>query len=81
VIGIELLAALQGLDFHAPLATAPALEPVRRSVRSAIPRLDRDRMMAEDLEWAQQTVLAGTLIDGPAKELLEACLCNAPDVG
>ncbi len=40
VIGIELLAAAQGCDFHAPLASSPPLEAVRALLRAtrAAPR-------------------------------------------
>src|ERR1700759_2939163 len=40
VIGIELLAAAQGCDFHAPLASSEPLEALRRRVRSEVPHLD-----------------------------------------
>ena len=37
VIGIELLAAAQACDFHAPLASSAALETVRSLLRSRVP--------------------------------------------
>jgi histidine ammonia-lyase len=60
-VGIELLAAAQGVDFHAPLKTSPALEAVRAAIRSAVPHYDRDRYLAGDLEWAKRAVLEGAL--------------------
>jgi histidine ammonia-lyase len=48
VIGIELLAAAQGCDFHAPLRSSPALEEVRARLRAAVPHLDADRALAPD---------------------------------
>src|SRR5580704_1484939 len=42
VVGIELLAAAQGCDFHAPLRSSPPLEAVRQLVRSRVPTLDDD---------------------------------------
>jgi histidine ammonia-lyase len=61
VIGIELLAAAQGLDFHAPLASSPPVEAARSAVRAVVPHLASDRYLATDLDWAKATVLAGTL--------------------
>jgi hypothetical protein len=37
VIGIELLAAAQGCDFHAPLASSDALEAARALLRREVP--------------------------------------------
>ena len=69
VIGIELLAAAQGIDFHAPLRTAAALQPVHQALRESVPFLSRDRYLAKDIEWAKAAVLDG----GLALEV-QACL-------
>jgi histidine ammonia-lyase len=61
VVGIELLAAAQGLDFHAPLASSPAIDAVRARIRERVPHLESDRFLADDLAWAKENVLAGTL--------------------
>lgn len=63
VIGVELLAGVQGLDFHAPLKTSPPLQKVVRGVRSSVPHYEHDRYFAEELGWAQETVLTGALLD------------------
>ncbi|MDQ4087024.1 MAG: histidine ammonia-lyase [Pseudomonadota bacterium] len=65
VVGVELLAAAQGLDFHAPLRASRALERVRVTIRGEIPGLHSDRFMAEDMAWAQEAVLTGRF-DGEA---------------
>src|SRR5882757_4802550 len=52
VVGIELLAAAQGCDFHAPLASSRPLEEVRTRLRAAVPRLDTDRHFAPDMDKA-----------------------------
>jgi histidine ammonia-lyase len=72
VVGIELLAAVQGLDFHAPLRTSPSLDPVVRSVRASVPHYSADRYLADELAWAQQAVLAGAIAD--QVPMLEALL-------
>jgi histidine ammonia-lyase len=61
VVGIELLAAAQGLDFHAPLASSPAIETARASIRALVPHLESDRYLADELAWAKEAVLAGAL--------------------
>jgi histidine ammonia-lyase len=62
VIGIELLAAAQGIDFHAPLATSPPLARVHALVRGHVPRLAADRFMAADLQWSKNAVLNGEIL-------------------
>ena len=61
VVGIELLAAAQGVDFHAPLKSSPALEAARAQIRRHVPYYAADRYLADELRWAQDSVLAGTL--------------------
>ena len=58
-IGIELLAAAQGLDFHTPLRTSAPLAAVHDAIRAAVPHLDRDRYLATEIEWAKAAVLEG----------------------
>jgi histidine ammonia-lyase len=69
VIGIELLAAAQGADFHAPLKTSPPLEAARATIRAAVPHHDSDRYLADDLGWAQAAVLAGALSSADQERL------------
>jgi histidine ammonia-lyase len=61
VIGIEWLAAAQGCDFHAPLASSPALEAVRGRLRAEVPGLDQDRYFHPDIETAIGLVRSGAL--------------------
>ena len=61
VIGIELLAAAQGCDFHAPIASSPPLEAVRARLRAAVPRLEDDRYMHPDMEAAIGLVRTGAI--------------------
>jgi histidine ammonia-lyase len=71
VIGIELLAAAQGLDFHAPLKTSPALERARSEIRRNVPHYGADRYLADELAWAKQAVLEGSLSSDVEGELFE----------
>ena len=62
VLGIELLAAAQGCDFHAPLRSSKALEAVRRLTRDQVPHLDDDRHFHPDMEAANALVRSGAVI-------------------
>ncbi|BBF71633.1 histidine ammonia-lyase [Sphingomonas bisphenolicum] len=62
VIGIELLAAVQGCDFHAPLASSPALERARARLRRDVPMLEDDRHFHPDMEAANAIIRSGALI-------------------
>src|SRR4051812_5717994 len=61
VVGIELLAAAQGLDFQAPLASAPAIEAALAAIRATVPHLSGDRYLADEIAWAKEQVLEGAL--------------------
>jgi histidine ammonia-lyase len=59
VVGVELLAAAQGLDFHAPLKSSLAVEAARGEIRRHVAHYACDRYLADELEWAKGVVLAG----------------------
>lgn len=61
IIGIELLAAAQGIDFHRPLATSPRLQQAHRVVREKVAFYEVDRVLAPDIEAATNLVLNGAL--------------------
>ena len=52
IIGIELLAACQGIEFLRPLRSSSALEDVHSLLRKACPAMPEDRYLAPDLERA-----------------------------
>ncbi|MBS0247786.1 MAG: histidine ammonia-lyase [Proteobacteria bacterium] len=62
VIAIEALAAAQGCDFHAPLASSPALEQVRAAIRAVVPHLDEDRHIHPDISAAHRLIDSGALV-------------------
>ncbi len=62
VVAIELLAAAQGCDFHAPLTSSPVLERVRSCLRRSVPHLDGDRHMQPDMEAAIALVRSGAIV-------------------
>jgi histidine ammonia-lyase len=69
VLGIELLAAAQGCDFHAPMASSKPLEAVRALLRARVPTLDEDRHFAPDMEEATGLIRAGAVIQAAAYPL------------
>ncbi|MEA3044389.1 MAG: histidine ammonia-lyase [Sphingomonadales bacterium] len=71
VIGVELLAAAQGIDFHAPLATSAPLAAAHKAIRAAVPHHDKDRYLAPDLAWAQAAVLDGALAGAVQADLFD----------
>jgi histidine ammonia-lyase len=68
IVGIELLAAGQGIEFHRPLATSEHLEHVHAQLRKRVAPFDADRFFAPDIEAARQMVIEGEL-SASCKEL------------
>ena len=63
VVAIELLAAAQGCDFHAPLTSSRPLEATRGVLRAQVPHLDDDRHFHPDIEKAIGLVRSGTVVE------------------
>ena len=61
VIAVELIAAAQGVDFHAPLKTSPKLQKIHSAVREITPHITSDRYWAGDMAALQEAVLAGEI--------------------
>jgi histidine ammonia-lyase len=61
VVAIELLAAAQGIEFHRPLTSSRLLEAALKALRHVVPRYDRDRFFAPDIEAAAALVRSGVL--------------------
>ena len=49
VIATELVCACQGLEFHRPLESTPALEEAVGRVRAYVPRVEEDRSLADEI--------------------------------
>jgi histidine ammonia-lyase len=62
VIGIELVAAAQGCDFHAPMISSSVLESVRKTVRERVAPLGDDRYLHPDLQNALELVRTGAIV-------------------
>lgn len=61
ILGIELLYAAQGLDFHRPLTSSLLVEACYQLVRSKIPHRTSDTLFDEELETVIQIVSEGQL--------------------
>jgi len=61
ILGIEWLAAAQGIEFLRPLTSSPALEEAHALLRQACPSVAVDRYLAPDIERATAMVADGSL--------------------
>ncbi len=61
ILGIELLAAAQGIEFLRPLTSSPALEQAHALLRRHSPAVPHDRYLAPDIEQATRLVTGGAL--------------------
>lgn len=61
IVGIELLAACQGIEFHRPLRSSQTLESVHAQLREQVAPYDADRFFAPDIEAARMMVWQGAL--------------------
>ncbi len=59
IVAIELMCAAQGLEFRKPLRPSREVEGAYEAVRSVVPRLERDRVLAADIEAMAGAVMAG----------------------
>jgi histidine ammonia-lyase len=61
IVAIEVLAAAQGIDVHAPLRSSAVLEDAKALLRERVPKLEHDRFLAPDIAAAYRLVRDGTL--------------------
>jgi histidine ammonia-lyase len=69
IIGIEALAAAQGVELRSPLRTSGPLQEAIATVRAAVPKLEDDRYIAPDLEAVTRLVNTGALMPSMAPDL------------
>jgi histidine ammonia-lyase len=62
ILAIELLAAGQGLDVHAPVLTSSRLQQPHRALRAVVPTYTTDRFFAPDIAAARDLVATGAII-------------------
>ena len=61
ILGIELLAAAQGIEFLRPMQSSAPIERAHALLRGECPSVDRDRYLAPDIERATALVTDGRL--------------------
>ena len=59
IVAIELMCAAQGLEFRRPLKSSGKVEQAYDAVRSVVPRLEQDRVLANDIDALASAVRAG----------------------
>ncbi len=59
VVGIELMCAAQALEFRRPLKAGKEVERAYTVVREVVPKLERDRVLAPDIEAVAKAVQDG----------------------
>jgi histidine ammonia-lyase len=64
VVAVELIAAAQAIDFHAPLETSTKLQAIQGKVREISPRFTADHYWADEMAALQAAVLAGEIGPG-----------------
>jgi histidine ammonia-lyase len=64
IVGIELLAAAQGIDFHRPARSSARLEHAHAAIRKDVPFYAADRYFAPDIECARRWVQSGRFAAG-----------------
>jgi histidine ammonia-lyase len=62
VIGIELLCGAQGVDLRAPLKPGTGTMAAYKTIRKYIPQLDKDRVLASDVERGAGLVQKGEVL-------------------
>jgi histidine ammonia-lyase len=74
ILGVEMLCAVQGVEFRAPLRTSPTLQNAIAVLRDRIPALADDRFLSGDLTSAAELVKSGQIVDvcGIVGTLLES---------
>ncbi|WP_296819724.1 histidine ammonia-lyase [Brevundimonas sp.] len=63
VVGVELLAAAQGVEFHRPLHSSDRLESAVAAIRRVVAPYGADRYFAPDLEAAAGLIRAGRFLE------------------
>ena len=61
VIAVELMAAAEGIDYHAPLNTSARLRAIHAQVRERSPHFTADGYWADEMRALQDAVLAGEI--------------------
>lgn len=61
VVAIELIAAVQAVEFHRPLRAGRGVEAAASVLRESVPRVEEDRPLAADVRRAVELVRNGAM--------------------
>ena len=61
VLAVELMCAMQGIDYRRPLRSSAAVEEAHAALRAVVPTLGRDRFLAPDIAAAADLIASGAL--------------------
>jgi histidine ammonia-lyase len=61
ILAIELMCAAQGLEFRRPLQSSYAIERAHAAIRAVVPPLEKDRVLASDIDALAAAIRAGKL--------------------
>ena len=64
VIAVELMAAAEGIDYHAPLKTIAKLQVIHAKIRAFSPQFTADRYWADEMAALQAAVVDGAITGG-----------------
>jgi histidine ammonia-lyase len=62
VLAIELMCAAQGLDLRQKLAAGKGVAAAHKFVRTVVPHLDEDRVLADDIRRLRDKIEDGSLV-------------------
>ena len=71
IVGIELLAAAQGVEFLRPLKSSAPLERLHALIRSVSPAMMQDRSLSAEMSALQKQVLSGEIASALDAQLAE----------
>lgn len=63
ILGVEMLCAMQGINFRAPLKTSEPLEKLVERFHRDVPLIDQDRYLAPDIVKSADLIATGAMID------------------
>ncbi|MGI9391630.1 MAG: histidine ammonia-lyase [Boseongicola sp.] len=69
ILGVEAMCAAQGIEARAPLATSAPLQSATKALRSRVPTLNKDRVLAGDIETSAELMKSDALALAAGLEL------------
>ncbi len=69
IVAVELIAATQGISFHRPLASSPALERCMAEIVAVAPLRGEDRAFADEIEATRDGIRTGRFQDTVVQDI------------